>query len=175
MNPYTPPRSATLSGDTTQLDLSKWWSHSWDLNGQPMRVLQQEPFRLRWFATQLVTFVFIIQRTPEDIQSVDADYKSMRQFAGQHKKTWLPFSMHCGYALLPIYVGNSFSDSLIHEIRNRFRKRWCVFHVPSLLNSETGDLHTLEHNSFWGCMYREFVHTSIIQVAHAVQSGKVES
>ena len=174
MNPYASPQTAILPTETRHLDLSQWWSHSWNLNNHHVHVLHQEPFRLKWFATQLVTFVFVIQRTPDNFQSVENDYSAMREFAGQHKKTWLPFSLHCGYALMPIYVGRAFPDSVIHEIRNRFRKRWCVFHVPSLLNSETAELYTLEHKSFWGCMYRDFIHTTISQTAHAIHSGAIE-
>ena len=155
MNPYEPPDSQSLPNVGVGFSMAEWWSHSWSLNDHPVTVLHREPFRFKWFATKLVTFAFIINRTPEDIASVDADYAAMRQFASHHKRTWIPFALQCGYALLPIYVGGSFSDSLVREIENRFQKRWCVFHVPSLLDYSTGAVHTLNHKSFWGCVYRD--------------------
>jgi hypothetical protein len=153
--------------------MAQWWTHSWSLNDDPVTVLHREPFRLKWLATKLVTFVFVINRTPSDIASIDADYAAMRIFASQHKRTWIPFTIQCGYALLPIYVGKSFSNTLIHEIHSRFKKRWCVFHLPSLLDSDNGTVHTLQHNSFWGCVYRDYIHATVYQVADAVQTGKM--
>ncbi len=173
MNPYTPPETQSLPDAEAEFNMAHWWVHSWSLNGDPVTVLHREPFRLKWFATQLVTFVFVINHKPEDITSIDADYAVMRKFASQHKRTWIPFALQCGYALLPIYIGESFSDSLIDQIQNRFKKRWCVFHVPSLLDSSTGTIHTLDHKSFWGCVYRKYVQSTVVQVADAVEAGKL--
>lgn len=173
MNPYKPPKPQSFDKNVAGLDLSQWWSHSWLLDDKPVTVLHREPFRFKWFATQVVTFVFVIHRKPEDIASIDADYAALLKFASQHKRTWLPFAVQCGYALLPIYVADSFSDSLTNEIKTRFKKRWCVFHVPSLLDTSTGSVQTLEHESFRGCIYRDYIHTTVVQVANAVRAGEL--
>ena len=173
INPYDAPNvAAELIGDNG-FRSADWWIHSWTFNGTPVRILHREPFRLTWVATQLVTYVFIINRRPENYESIDADYEAMRAFASQHKRTWLPFAFQCGYALLPIYVGESFNDLLVRHVENRFKKRWCVFHVPSLLDSSTGHVHTLHRKSFWGCIYRDYIRTTVIQVASAVQTGEL--
>ena len=170
MNPYAPPKNS-IPEVGPGLHTSQWWSHSWTLHDQPVMVLHREPFRLKWFATQVVTFVFVIDRNPGDIESVDADYVALRKFASHNKRTWLPFAFQCCYALLPIYTGDLFSDSLVTEIRTRNKKRWCVFHVPSLMDSNTGTVYTLQHKSIWGGMYRSYIHTTIGQVSHAVRTG----
>ncbi len=124
-------------------------------------MLHREPFRLRWCATQLVTYLFLIRKTPDDYQSVLDDYGDLRAFADNFKQTWLPLGFQCGFALLPIYMGQRFSPPLVTEIRRNFRKRWCVFHVPSLFDVETGELDTLEANSFWGSVYRPYIRDTI--------------
>jgi len=145
---------------------SRGWSvHSWPYADQNVTVLQREPFRFTWFATKLVTFVYVINRTPDNYQSILDDYTALRKFASDHKKTLLPFAFQCGYALLPIYIGQSFSESLIADIRTTYKKRWCVFHAPSLLESDTGCLHSLEAKSFWGCVYRNFINTTVTDIA----------
>jgi hypothetical protein len=135
--------------------------HDWHHAGQEIMVLHREPFRLQWCATQLVTYVFLIHNTPEDYQSVLDDYAALRAFADNFKQTWLPFGFQCGFALLPIYIGQNFSRSLVTEVHRNFRKRWCVVHVPSLFDIETGQLDTLEANSFWGCVYRSYIRATI--------------
>ncbi|MCZ6834855.1 MAG: hypothetical protein O7G85_03700 [Planctomycetota bacterium] len=142
-----------------------WTVHTWAHAGQDVTVLQREPFRLKWFATQLVTFIFVIRRTPENYQSVLDDYSALRGFAKEHKKTPLPIAFQCGYALLPIYIGNSFSESLLSDIRSTFVKHWCVFHVPSLLDSGTGQLHALEKKFLWGGIYRSFITSTVAKTA----------
>lgn len=174
MNPYSPPQRPPHAATEEEFDAAQWAFHPWSLHDRPVRALHREPFRLRWVATQLVTFVFVIDHQPIDMASIDEDYASMRQFASQHKKTWLPVGFQCGYALLPIYVGHAFAEPLIHEIQNRFRKRWCVFHVPSLLDADTGEVHTLTQGSYWGTVYRPFIHNTVDQVSRAVQAGRLE-
>ena len=152
---------------------SKGWSvHSWPYANQDAVVLHREPFRLAWFATQLVTFVYIIRRTPDDYQSILADYSALRKFAGDNKRTLLPFAFQCGYAILPIYVGQSFSESLVADIRSTYKKRWCVFYAPSLLESDTGHLHRLEAKSFWGCVYRKFISETVADVAGTLAAAR---
>ena len=153
--------------------MAGWWAQSSFLHGTPVTVLQREPFRLTWFATKLVTFAFVINRTPADIGSIDADYTAMRDFASQHKRTRIPFALQCGYALLPIYIGSSFSEELIEQVQTRFEKRWCVFHVPSLLESANGNVYTLRHSSFWGCVYRDYIRETIDELATAVHAGNL--
>jgi len=135
--------------------------HDWRHAGQEITVLHREPFHLRWFATQLVTYVFLIRQTPEDYQSVLDDYAALREFADNFKQSWLPFGLQCGFALLPIYMGQGFSQPLVTEIRRNFRKRFCVVHIPSLFDVETGQLDTLVANSFWGCVYRPYIRATI--------------
>lgn len=147
--------------DRSQLEASGWMVHDWRHAGQDVTVLHREPFRLRWFATQLVTYVFLIRQTPADYQSALDDYAPLRAFADDFKQTWLPFGLQCGFALLPIYIGQEFSPSLVTEIRRNFRKRWCVSHIPSLFDAETGQLDTLEAKSFWGCVYRPYIRDTI--------------
>ncbi|MCA9005687.1 MAG: hypothetical protein KDA70_10490 [Planctomycetaceae bacterium] len=154
-----------MSIATTVFRNKGWQVHSWNYADQEVQVLHQEPFRLTWFATQLVTYVFIIERTPENYQSILDDYAALREFAGQHKNTVLPFGIQCGYALLPIYVGGSFSEELIIDVQNTYRKRWCVFHAPALLEQDTGKLHKLEAKSFWGCVYRDYIESVINETA----------
>jgi hypothetical protein len=157
-----------IDAQSANFESKGWLVHSWPYANQKVTVLQREPFRLTWLATQLVTFVYIIRRTPDDYQSVLNDYSALRSFAGNHKRTPLPFTIQCGYALLPIYIGHSFSESLITDIQTTYKKRWCVIHVPSLLESDTGGLHTLEAKSFWGCVYRDFVRATVADTARAI-------
>jgi len=49
-----------------------------------------------------------------------------------------------------------------------YKKRWCVIHVPSLLEADTGRLHTLEAKSFWGCVYRDFINATVADTATAL-------
>ncbi len=145
-----------------------WTVHAWNYANQHVTVLQREPFRMKWIATKLVTYVFLIHRTPKDYLSVLSDYPALRQFAGDHKQTWLPFGVQCGYALLPIYIGRGFPEYLIGDIRTTYRKRWCVLHVPSLFDLDSGQAFTLQAKSLWGCVYRNFIEDSIAQTTHAL-------
>lgn len=137
----------------------------WRHRDADVLVLQKEPFRIQWLATQLVTFVFLIPRTVQSYDEIIDDYRSLRGYAGDHKRSWLPMGIQCGYALLPIYMGAGFSDSLKVSIRSTFKKRWCVFHVPSVFDLESRELTTLAANSVWGCIYRPFVTETIAAVA----------
>lgn len=145
-----------------------WRVHTWARDGREDLVLQREPFRLRWFATQLVTFVYVARRAPGSWDEVQRDYAPFRKFAGDHKRTILPLGIQCGYALLPVYVADAFPDALCADVRSRFVKRWCVMHVPSLLESGTGRLHTLDTGSIWGALYRGYVRDTIAEAAAAL-------
>ena len=148
--------------ERSQFEALGWMVHAWRHAGQEITVLHREPFRWRWIATQVVTYVFPIRRTPDNYQSVLDDYAALRAFAADFKQTWLPIGLQCGYALLPIYLGRGFSPALVTEIERNFKKHWCVIHVPSLLDVETGQLCTLETNSFWGCVYRPYIRATIV-------------
>ena len=147
-----------------------WWVHTWNNAGQEVTVLQAEPFRMEWVATQLVTYVFLIRRKPVDYQSIANDYPALRRFASEHKRTILPFSIQCGYALLPIYVADSYSDALVEDVATIYRKRWCVMHVPTLVESNGGRVHTLTAESLWGCIYRKYIASTIHQVSGSLVS-----
>ncbi len=145
--------------------------HHWaGLGERDVVVLHKEPFRFAWFATKLVTYVFLIRRSVETVQQIRDDYPALRAFAGEHKRTLLPFAFQCGYALLPVYVSETFPDALTEAIRSTYKKRWCVFHVPSLLEVGTGRLHSLERKSFWGCVYRRYIQATVDEVANVVLS-----
>jgi hypothetical protein len=145
--------------------------HHWaGLGDNDIRVLHKEPFRFTWLATQLVTFVFLIRRPVGRFSEALDDYPALRKFAGEHKRTFLPFGFQCGYALLPIYIAETFPEGLIEETRSTYKKRWCVFHTPSLLNAGTGRLVTLDHRYFWGFIYRHYLRATVDEVAHMVIS-----
>jgi hypothetical protein len=131
-------------------------------------VLQREPFRLSWAATKVVTFVFLIGSRLAAYSEIDEHYPHLIEFAKDHKRTILPRGLQCGYALLPIYIAESFDVMLQDRIRTDFKKRWCIFHVPSLFETDAGNTVTLRHESFWGVMYREYVRTTILDVTNAV-------
>jgi len=147
----------------------------WRHGGADVLVLQKEPFRLQWIATQLVTFVFLIPRTVQNYDEIVDDYRSLRGFAGDHKRTWLPFGFQCGYALLPIYLGAGFNDSLKVSVRTTFKKRWCVFHAPSLFDLESRELTTLEAKSFWGCIYRSFISATVTEVVRVISEDRTQA
>jgi hypothetical protein len=146
-----------------------YWVHHWaGLGENDIRVLHKEPFRFTWLATRLVTFVFLIQRPIEDFSEALDDYPLLREFAGEHKRTSLPCGFQCGYALLPIYIARAFPEGLIEETRSTYKKRWCVFHIPSLLNADTGRLVTLDGHYLWGLIYRHYLRATVDEVAHMV-------
>ena len=140
-----------------EFETAGWIVHRWCYkNSKEITVLQREPFRFSWIATQLVTYVYLIPCGVRAFSEVTDDYASLRKFAGDNKRTLLPFTLQCGYAILPIYISDSFPDQVIEDVRTTYKKRWCVAHAPSLLETETGRLHTLQAKSFWGCVYRKF-------------------
>lgn len=147
-------------------------------NVQPWRhrdadvlVLHREPFRIKWLASQLVTFVFLIPRTIQHYEEIIDDYRSLRGYAGDHKRTWLPMGFQCGYALLPVYLGVGFNEPLKASIRSIFKKRWCVYNVPSLFDLESHELTTVAAKSFWGCIYRSYVSETVLEVAGVLREG----
>ena len=148
-----------------ELNLDGWQRHDWEFHNQIVTVLQREPFRWSWFATKLVTCVFVIHDTPDSYASILDDYNPLHAFSRDHKKTRIPFSLQAGFAILPIYVGKGFSEELISQIKTKHKKRWCVMHIPSLFDTETNTCHTLCTNSFWGCVYRDFISDVIHRVA----------
>jgi hypothetical protein len=83
----------------------------------------------------------------------------------------LPFGFQCGYALLPIYIAQAF-QALIESTRFTYKKRWCMFHTPSLLNMSTGRVVTLDRPYFWGCLYRDYIRTTIHEVRNMGFSRK---
>jgi len=160
-----------IDTNSTIFESRGWQVHTWPYADQEVTVLQREPFRISWCATQLVTFVYVIHRVPENYQSVLDDYAALRDFASKHKRTLLPFSIQCGYALLPIYVGESFSESLCADIRTTYKKRWCVLHAPALLETSTGRLHKCEAESYWGCIYRDYINSVLAETALVLNTG----
>jgi hypothetical protein len=110
----------------TDLEADGWAVESWHYRGQDVTVLHREPFRLHWFATQLVTFVFIIDGVPKDYHAMLDDYAALRRYAGQHKQTLLPFGLQCGYAILPIYVGEGFSETQKAIVRSRISRKFSL-------------------------------------------------
>ena len=156
--------------ETHEFEAAGWIVHRWRYkNDEDVTVLQRESFRISWFATKLVTYVFLIPRGVGSFSEVVDDYASLRKFAGKNKRTLLPFTLQCGYAILPIYISNSFPHQVIQDVRTTCKKRWCVLHVPSLLEIETGSLHTLEAKSFWGSVYRDYIKITISEIANMVQ------
>ena len=155
--------------ETHEFEAAGWAVHRWRYsNGEEVTVLQREPFRFSWFATRLVTYAFLIPRGVETFSEVADDYASLREFAGENKRTLIPFALQCGYAILPIYIYDSFPEQVIEDVRNTYKKRWCVFHAPSLLETESGHLHTLEAKSFWGCIYRKYIQSTIGEIVNMV-------
>jgi hypothetical protein len=145
--------------------------HHWTgLGDSDITVLHKEPFRFAWFATQVITFVFLIRRPVETFSQALDDYPALRKFAGEHKRTFLPFGIQCGYALLPIYIAQIFPESLIESIRSTYKKRWCVFHTPSLLSMSTGRVVTLDRHYLWGCIYRDYIRATVHEAANMVFS-----
>lgn len=136
-------------------------------------VLQREPFRLSWMLTQLVTFVFLIPKQVTSWEEMIADFEKLKKFAKRHKKTFLPMGLQCGYALLPIYIGTGFSDQLKETVRTKYTKRWCMFHLPSLLDIPTGECTTLAPNYIWGALYRGYIHETVTSVAEVVTKNAV--
>ena len=157
-----------LPPDTVFADMG-FTVHHWD-NSQlgHVTVLQKEPFRLRWGASQLVTFVFIIDSKIATYSEIEELYSHLLDFAKKHKRTLLPRGLQCGYALLPIYIADRFESSLRDRIRTEFKKRWCVFHLASLYEIATGDTVTLQHGSFWGWIYRDYIRTTIRDVTDSM-------
>ena len=148
-----------------ELKLDRWQRHDWQLRHQNVTVLHSEPFRWSWFATTLVTYVFVIHETPDSYASLMNDYTSLRDFARNHKQTRLPFSLQSGLAILPIYIGDDFDADLIKHVESTYRKRWCVIHIPSLYDRQTNAFYTLDDNYLWGGAYRDFVSAAIHRVA----------
>ena len=137
----------------------------WQHGGLDVLALHKEPFRI---ATQLVTFVFLIPRAVRNYDEIVGDYRGLRGYAGANKRTWLPIAFNCVYALLPIYVGLGFSGSLKASIRSKFKKRWCVFHIPSLFDLDSRELITFTGMSLWGCIYRPYITKTIKEVADCI-------
>ena len=155
--------------ETQEFEAAGWIVHCWRYkNGEEIVVLQREPFRLSWIATQLVTYVFLIPHGVEEFSEIANDYSLLRKFAGENKRTLLPFTLQCGYAILPIYISDSFPHQVIKDVRTTYKKRFCVFHAPSLLETKTGLLHTLEAKSLWGCIYRKYIESTACEIANMV-------
>ena len=156
-----------------EFEAAGWTVHRWRYkNDKEVTVLQREPFRISWFATRLVTYVFLIPREVEAFSEIVDDYASLRKFAGKNKRTLIPFTLQCGYAILPIYISDSFPQQVIEDVRTTYKKRWCVFYAPSLLETETGRLHTLKAKSFWGCAYRKYIQSTIGEIVGMVSKSQ---
>jgi len=153
-----------LPPDTVFVDMGFTVHHWDDTQLGHVTVLQKEPFRLRWYATQLVTFVFIIDSQITTYSEIEELYSHLLEFAKKHKRTLLPRGLQCGYALLPIYIADRFESSVRDRVRTTFKKRWCVFHVASLYEIATGDTVTLEDGSRWGKLYWKYIRTTIRDV-----------
>lgn len=159
--------------ETHEFEAADWIVHRWQYkNGEEVMVLQREPFRISWFATQLVTYVYLLPRKVDTFSEIVADYAMLRKFAGENKRTLIPFTLQCGYAILPIYINESFPQHVIEDVRSTYKKRWCVFHAPSLLETGTGQLHTLQAKSFWGCIYRKYIQSTVGEIAGIVNGNK---
>ena len=158
-----------LPPDTVFVDMGFTVHHWDDTQLGHVTALQKEPFRLRWYATQLVTFVFIIDSQITTYSEIEELYSHLLEFAKKHKRTLLPRGLQCGYALLPIYIADRFESSVRDRVRTTFKKRWCVFHVPSLYEIATGDTVTLEDGSrWWGKLYWKYIRTTIRDVTDSI-------
>src|SRR5436190_23488313 len=136
--------------------------HHWAMHdGDDVVVLQKEPLRMEWYFTQVVTFLFLIRRHVDAIDELDHDFAPLLAFAKAHKRTWLPRGLQCGYALLPVYVGTDFNDDLKRRVRALPKKRWCLFHAPSLFDVETMRLTTVTGLSLWGRVYADYIYRTI--------------
>ena len=145
-----------------------WIVHRWNYKNDEITVLQREPFRLSWFATQLVTFVFLIPYGVEDFSEIANDYSLFRKFSGKNKRSQVPFLLQCGYAILPIYISGSFSSQVIENVQTTEEIKLGVFYNPSLLETQTGHLYTLKRKSTYGCVYRNYMHSTICEIANLV-------
>jgi hypothetical protein len=143
--------------------------HHWTMpEGYEATALQKEPFRLEWFLTQVVTYVFFIDGERTTIERVQRDFDPLFAFAKAHKRTPLPRGLQCGYALLPIYLGTSFDDELRRHVRAVPKKRWCVSHVPTLFDLETRRLDTVTRTSMWGRMYADYIYRTIAETTQVL-------
>jgi hypothetical protein len=153
--------------------------YEWKHRDVDVLVLHKEPVRIRWMATKLLTFIFLIPRNIWSYAQILEDYGYLLEFARNHKRSWLPLGFHCGYALLPIYIGSAFDKSLKEINRFKFKKHWCIFHVPSLLDMKSRELVSLTTPPFAGDLfYFPFISQTIFEVAEMVfrnvESGKGE-
>ena len=159
--------------DSSVFESAGWVVHPWrDMKGQDVTVLHREPFRVSWFATRLVTYVFLIPRDVDNYADIIDEYASFRKFAGENKRTLLPFGIQCGYAILPVYMEDSFPNQLVEDVRSIYKKRWCVLYLPSLLETQTARLHTLEAKSFWGCIYRNYLRATLGEVVNLLLESR---
>ena len=132
-------------------------------------VYHKEQFRIKWFATKLVIYVYIIDSTPTDYVQTEIYYDLLMAYARTNKKSILPRGLQLGYALLPIYIGSDFSSALIEDVKTKFIKKWCVFHVPSLYDAKAGELISWETRSYWGIIYAGFIRKTIEASARGIQ------
>ncbi len=70
------------------------------------------------------------------------------------KKPLLPFSIHRDMLYYPIYVGDSFSESLCGRHSHTLKNAGVLSCPPC--KPAPGRLHILEEESFWGCVYRGY-------------------
>jgi len=130
-------------------------------------VFHNEVFRMNWFATKLVTFVFIINGTPTDYAQIESNYDFLSAYARSNKNSIIPRGLNLGYALLPIYCGTNFDESLIRDVKSKYLKKWCMFHIPSLFDMDDQHLITMEAKMIWGRIYQSFIQETIQKSASA--------
>ncbi len=130
-------------------------------------VFHNEIFSMKWFATKLVTFVFIINSTPTDYVQIEANYDLLSAYARSNKNSIIPRGLNLGYALLPIYCGTNFNESLIQDVKSKYLKKWCMFHIPSLFDMGDQHLITMRTTMNWGRIYQSFIQETIQKSASA--------
>ena len=159
--------------NTRILEAAGWLVHPWrDAEGRDVTVLHREPFRISWWATRLVTYVFLVPGSVDDYASILAEYAAFRKFAAENRRTLLPPGMQCAYAILPVYLGNSFPSQLVKDVNSIYQKRWCMLYLPSLLETQTAHLHTLESKSLWGCAYRDYLRATLGEVVNFLSENR---
>jgi hypothetical protein len=130
-----------------------------------VRVLHREPFRMRWFATKLVTFAFLAQWRPPDCGWLFDAIESYREYVRTHKRTRLWLGVQCAHLMLPFYVSTGFAAELQGAVRTQPTVMRAEFHVPTLVDTAEAKVVTLESYPAWGTAYHDYMRQTVADIS----------
>lgn len=109
--------------------------------------------RFHWTATRVHVFVFLFE-TPALTRGRAEELAAAANAFAKANKGGLPAGLQTGSLAVPVFIAEGDAGEAKEWVRTEpAKKRWGVFELPTVIETETGDVAYREERGVWGAAY----------------------